>query len=286
MRLLVMSDLHTEFAPIELPDPLPEADVCVIAGDFGVGGVVPALEWLNENLASAMDVVFVAGNHDYYRTAYVEALAEGREIAARMPRVHFLENDAVTLHGVTFVGCTLWTDFALHGSQQMAMFEARRVMNDYKRIKYSKRPFARFVPERTARLHLDSRSFLERTLASAAGRTVVVSHHAPSARSLPSRFTSDPASPAYASDLEALMLRHAPALWVHGHTHDPVDYAVGSTRVLSNPRGYPGENDVTEFRRRMVVDLEAACRTVAGSAGSRDSNRTGLASGCSGVVSR
>jgi len=27
-------------------------------------------------------------------------------------------------------------------------------------------------------------------------------------------------------------------VWVHGHMHDPVDYMIGETRVLANPRGY------------------------------------------------
>ena len=29
-----------------------------------------------------------------------------------------------------------------------------------------------------------------------------------------------------------------PALWVHGHMHDPVDEWVGDTRIIANPHGY------------------------------------------------
>ena len=49
-------------------------------------------------------------------------------------------------------------------------------------------------------------------------------------------------SPAFASDLTSLMHRHRPELWIHGHTHYNVDYAVGSTRVVSHQWGYPNEN--------------------------------------------
>ena len=31
------------------------------------------------------------------------------------------------------------------------------------------------------------------------------------------------------------------ALWIHGHTHTFFDYVVSGTRVVCNPRGYPGE---------------------------------------------
>lgn len=255
MRLWVISDLHTEFAPFTLPRPLPRADICVIAGDFGVGGVAPALSWLHQNIAPAMEIVFVAGNHDYYRTAYVEALREGRVAATQYPRVHFLENDAVTIGGLTFAGCTLWTDFALNGHQEIAMFDARTGMNDYKRIKYSKRPFARFTPERTVRTHFDSRTYLERVLTEAKGTAVVVTHHAPSRLSIPASLAGDRLSAAYASNLDDLMLHHRPVLWVHGHIHDPVDYMVGSTRVLSNPIGYPGERRDRSLCSQMIVQI-------------------------------
>jgi hypothetical protein len=49
----------------------------------------------------------------------------------------------------------------------------------------------------------------------------------------------------YASDLSEFVLDHENIkVWVHGHMHDPVDYVIGGTRVVSNPRGYtPWEGD-------------------------------------------
>jgi Icc-related predicted phosphoesterase len=66
-------------------------------------------------------------------------------------------------------------------------------------------------------------------------------HHAPSARSLSPRYAQDPVSAAYASNLDDLVEAYAPALWIHGHTHYSVDYTIGSTRVVSNQRGYRDE---------------------------------------------
>jgi hypothetical protein len=79
---------------------------------------------------------------------------------------------------------------------------------------------------------------------------VVVTHHAPCARSM--MFGSDwvgehlfqPVDPAYASYLDHLMDgEDAPVLWIHGHTHIAVDYTEGHTRVLSNPKGYYAGDD-------------------------------------------
>jgi hypothetical protein len=49
----------------------------------------------------------------------------------------------------------------------------------------------------------------------------------------------------YASDLsEDILDNENIRVWVHGHMHDPVDYKIGETRVLANPRGYvPYEGD-------------------------------------------
>ena len=44
---------------------------------------------------------------------------------------------------------------------------------------------------------------------------------------------------AYSSDLSEFILdRPQIKLWTHGHTHDPYDYMIGSTRIVCNPRGY------------------------------------------------
>lgn len=256
MRLWIVSDLHTEFRQFAVPDPLPDAEVCVVAGDFGVGGPALALNWLHRHIAPTMHVIFVAGNHDYYRSAYVEALRAARDVASKCYRVHFLENDSVTIDGLTFAGCTLWTDFALNGHQEVAMFEARIAMNDYKRIKYSKRPFARFTPERTVRTHLDSRRYLEEVLRRTVGsKAVIVTHHAPSVLSIPAHLANDRLTPAYASNLDHLMMECSPSLWVHGHIHEAVDYMIGGTRVLSNPIGYPGERANIPEISRLVIDV-------------------------------
>ena len=53
---------------------------------------------------------------------------------------------------------------------------------------------------------------------------------------------------AFASSLEGLIEEYQPILWIHGHTHDPFDYELFATRVVCNPRGYPGEHLRNGFR--------------------------------------
>jgi len=72
-------------------------------------------------------------------------------------------------------------------------------------------------------------------------RTIVVTHHAPSSRSIPPQNVGDTLSAAFASDLDLMIQASRVPLWIHGHTHYNVDYQIGMTRIYSNQRGYPNE---------------------------------------------
>jgi len=106
-------------------------------------------------------------------------------------------------------------------------------------------------------MHVASRRFLESALRPDADSTlrahVVVTHHAPAAASIAPRFVGKPLNAAFASRLDDLIENGRPSLWVHGHTHSSFDYRLGQTRVLCNPRGYPGENPY--FQPGLVVEV-------------------------------
>ncbi|MHC2364189.1 metallophosphoesterase [Rhizobium leguminosarum] len=253
MRIWIASDLHLEFYGAKVTFEPPDADVFVCAGDVLDKGIVPSLEWLAETVAPTMPAVLVAGNHEFYSASMVEGLRAAKEAALRYPNVHFLENDAVVIDGLRFLGTTLWTDFRLFSDDTApAMDAAKQGMNDYKRIKFSKTPYQAFKPMHAYRKHQEARLFLSRALSeNHDGKTVVVSHHAPSARSISAENKQDLLSACYASHLEDLILEYAPALWVHGHVHHSCDYFVGDTRVMCNPAGYPEEYE--GFAPRLVA---------------------------------
>ncbi len=129
MRLLVLSDLHVEHAPFVPSAPRGAYDVAVLAGDIGQATL--ALAWARRSFPD-VPIVQVAGNHEFFDTVREDALAAMRA-AARRHGVHLLEEDAVAIDGVEFVGCTVWTDYRLHerGGRPVAMSAAglaRRVL--------------------------------------------------------------------------------------------------------------------------------------------------------------
>ncbi len=86
-----------------------------------------------------------------------------------------------------------------------------------------------------------------------AGPTVVITHHLPALKSIAPRYANDPLNPAFASRLEGVIVRYQPTLWIHGHTHDRCDYELFRTRVVCNPRGYPGEYSRAGFKSDFTV---------------------------------
>jgi len=256
MRIQVLSDLHNEFGTMDVADA--GADVIVLAGDIDLG--TRGYAWARDAFPER-PVVYVAGNHEYYRHA-MPSLTRRLLGMKTTGNVHFLECGEAIVMGVRFLGCTLWSDFAIGGDAVAAMELARARMNDYDKIRLSPR-YRRLRPTDTAARFADSVRWLDAALAHDAGRTVVVTHHAPSARSLDPAFGPDPINGAFASDLEDLILRRKPAVWIHGHTHLCVDYTIGGTRVVSNQRGYP-HMPVGGFDPGRIVELTAPVESNSG----------------------
>jgi Icc-related predicted phosphoesterase len=226
--------------------------VVILAGDIGVGRA--GIDWAARRFPDR-PVVYVPGNHEFYH----HDIALITELKSQAPvNIHVLNDDQFIIDGVRFLGCILWTDFALFGAAErhFAMQTARERMNDYLLIRNQERPF---TPGDGARRHAASRDWLAARLAEPfAGTTVVVTHHAPSLRSVPARYADHPLAPAFASDLEALMAANPIALWVHGHVHEVYDYTIHGCRVICNPRGYAPQKLTPGFQPDRVVAIRVA----------------------------
>lgn len=247
MKVHILSDLHLEFSDFVLPEC--EADLLVLAGDIGGGHL--ALEWLATQTID-MDVIYVPGNHEFYG----HDLGLIDELKKNSPsNVYVLNNEWLEIFGIRFIGTTLWTDFGCFGDERKthSMAYAKRCMADFSHITYQENLL---TPADTIFLHQQSIQWLMDVLAEDfLGKTVVVSHHAPSVLSIHPRYADDLLTPAFVSDMSELVAHSDIFLWVHGHTHSAFDYEIGGTRVVCNPRGYIGYENNIGFDPELIVSI-------------------------------
>jgi Icc-related predicted phosphoesterase len=264
MKLLVLSDLHNEFEPLAADaEFIAQADAVVLAGDIHTKD--RSVEWAQSFVNdSSKPVILVAGNHEFYGGHFDSTLGKLRE-RAHGTNIHVLENDIVVIGDIRFLGCTLWTDFRLYASDiapAICMRDAQSAMQDFRLIRATP-SYRKLYPADTVRRHELSRAWLVNTLNEPFdGKTVVVTHHAPSLGSVEAQYEGDSLTPAYASDLERLM-GPAVCLWIHGHMHTSFDYTAPAdddsnrcgTRVICNPRGYSPRHLNPSFNPGLLVEV-------------------------------
>lgn len=271
VHLLILSDLHLEFAAFQPVDPA-VYDIAVLAGDVCQGQ--KAVQWAKRHSTfHGRPVVLVPGNHEFYGSERTRTLELLREAAAGS-NVHLLDRDEVMIDGVRFLGATLWTGFELDVGRGVdidrAMLDAKRGLNDFAgqiRERSGNGPsHALFTPQDAAREHALSRAWLQARLDapvdSSVVATVVVTHHAPSSRSMDPIYKGSRLNPCFYSDLPESFFQSA-ALWVHGHMHSSADYQHHLTRVVANPRGYvrwDGRVENSSFQPGLVITLQPGAR--------------------------
>ena len=234
MRARIYSDLHLEFEQAISSDLTSEdSDVVILAGDIHQKN--KGVLWAQK--AFSVPVVYVSGNHEFYR-GHLDRTLEAMRSSAEGSNVHVLENESIVIEGVRFLGATTWTDFSANGSVYQAAEEAKRAMNDFRLIRAGSNYRRINVGDLISRNHQTYAWLTEKLAEDFAGKTVVVSHHCP-LLGYAGAESSSPLLPAYSNEWPALVsLADA---WIFGHTHSPVDTVIDGCRLISNPRGYPGE---------------------------------------------
>lgn len=257
----VLSDLHLNHWRYEPPVHLvPDADVIVCAGDIGPD--TRGLEWLSrlrDRQAPRAQLIYVLGNHEPYGFE-IHATRQRIQHVGRLLGIHVLDPGGVTLHGLRFVGCTLWTDFSVihrtgetasRAERHQACLAACRAEGIDRVIQVGAHAFD---PLDACGWWGQDVLWLNEVLKDPTP-TCVVTHHAPIPEALTPAYDGDPTNGAFASDLSPLIEAFQPLAWIHGHVHWSHHTVLGRTQVLANPLGYrPGENPGWRTDRALVWD--------------------------------
>ena len=267
MKINLISDCHINFEDLVLPG----GDVLIMAGDIMEAGHLRLADNAKKNtfiadryrgfianeLSKYRHVIYIAGNHEHYHNSYEDTFVR---LKKELPdNVHFLEAEGITIDDVHFIGGTFWTD--MNKRDPITMQVVKQGMADFNIIKhgdsikvetmYGDAYYTnKFTPAYVADVFRETVGKLKDFLDEHANdKVVVISHHAPSPLSINPRYKDDfHMNFGYHSNLTEFILDHPQIkTWVHGHMHDPVDYMIGTTRVVSNPRGYKGYEEQAEI---------------------------------------
>ena len=256
MRITVLSDLHLEFSPLE--PVLTDSDILILAGDVFVLESLHRPEYRNRldqfltGLSTHYKKVYsISGNHEYYGSNIRDSDDRIRQLYQSYG-IQFLQNECDVYDGVRFIGNTLWTKV-----DPIRALRVQSGMSDYHVIKNGD---TRLSVNDTDQYHYMMRSYLQEQLSTSTEPTIVITHHAPSYGSI-SKFyrliENSLLNSAFANNMDDIMYENPHIkLWCHGHVHSSFDYMVHNSRVICNPRGYPGEHQYADWDKhhQIVVD--------------------------------
>ncbi|MBB6557623.1 UDP-2,3-diacylglucosamine pyrophosphatase LpxH [Acidovorax soli] len=281
MRIQILSDLHLEANPDFMPEPAPDADLLVLAGDIGSyqeGGDMQDPDFglarfspLPQFAGWPTPVLYVPGNHEYDALDFDTAHARLRATCERLG-IRMLERETLVMDGVRFVATTLWANYDALADGEQATDLARRLKlrekafraaNYYLNKMAGTKDGAPFLAEPMREHALVCEQWLREALATPyEGTTVAITHFAPSLRSADPRYGVVPGTAGFCNVLDDLL--PGARLWIHGHLHSPSDYlaegvrADGSPwqcRVVANPLGYARNGEQDSFRPRYCVTV-------------------------------
>lgn len=285
MKINYCSDLHFEingnFFSSQNKAFIP-ADVLVLAGDiFSAQYLHPkrtdsdgrrvkdSLEYLKEKVfPNYRKIIMVVGNHEYYGYTYKDCREVIKEYFKDTENFILLENDFVKIDDVIFLGCSFWTNY--DKNNPLTMRVAYDFMNDYRwiwRVAYEDLPYEERVivnhkppvitPEFIYEKHLESLHFIRESCNIFKDRKIVIiTHHPASLQCLNRKHSGNGLDGAFSSDYEDFIIANPHIkLWISGHTHHPVDFMVGETRMVSNPCGYRHEPTYSKFQGDKLVEV-------------------------------
>ena len=281
MHLQILSDLHLESHPHFRASPAPGANLLVLAGD--IGSYQAGSQLADEDFGLAqfspqqagghwpVPVLMVPGNHEYDAQDFDAARARLQAVCARLGIV-LLDRSTAVIDGVRFIGTTLWTDYdaiALNngvtevGALLKQREKAFKAANFYLYKADMQRNGKPFLAAEMREEALVCQQWLRAALAEPFdGKTVVITHFAPSLRSADPRYGLTPGTAGFCNALDDLL--PFADVWIHGHLHAPSNYLASGThadgrpwqcRVVANPLGYARKGEQESFLPHGMVQL-------------------------------
>ena len=249
MKIALMSDLHLGFHQdggkefLKNLD-IPKCDLTILAGDLS-----EARHWrwkrnVKEICKKSKQVLYVLGNHEYYGSSIVEVDCLAHGLAESFPnlivasRAKLLtRQDVPALGNQSLLAGTLW----FPDNYDQAQY--KHLLSDFSYIDNIEPE----IYQRNNRFDVLLHGIKD-------DPCIIVSHHAPSNQSVDPKYAGEALNRFFVGgNFDNIIGTSKIKIWLHGHMHDPVDYMVSNTRIVSNPFGYP--KDISPYWQVKIVEV-------------------------------
>ncbi len=234
MIIQYASDLHLEFPSNKAflkDNPLdPKGEVLLLAGD-----IVPLhqlekhkdfFKYISDHFKTTY---WIPGNHEYYYFDIAKKIGVFNE--AIKPNVHLVNNVTLEIENISFIFSTMWSKIDVNNNWLI-----ENSMNDFKVIKNGA---YRLSIKDYNQLHRDSMLFLKEAMKTAAGKSIVMTHHVPTLMHYPEKYKTSILNSAFAVELFETIEKSNIDYWIYGHHHQNTkDFKIGKTKMLTNQLGY------------------------------------------------
>lgn len=249
IKIQYVSDLHLEFHNnFNLLKTIMhyDSDILIIAGDLDVSRNIANTI---EELISFKDkpVIYVPGNHDYYgNTKYNVDINIFNIINQEYNKdgLFILNNQTIVLNDIAFIGSTGWWD-------RIPNKTCLNGLNDFARI-YD-------INENNYGTNWGktSKIFFRQELKKYKNKNkiICISHNGPSHKSIHPKYIDSNINNCFVNEWDDLIKNYNPIAWIHGHTHNTVEYTINNTIVRTNPFGYESLEKNNDFNPYLYLEI-------------------------------
>lgn len=244
MKIQYCSDLHLEFDQnnrfLRFKPLKPCAEVLILAGD-----IVPLHEKYYSDpffrfVSDHYEQVFwIPGNHEYYSRSVSDYRSSFN--ISFLGNINLVNNIKLNHKGIDFIFSTLWSEIGKTNEKKI-----EQSVSDFHCITENNEllTIAGFN-----RLHQAGLSFLKQSLKGKNDKTVVVTHHLPSALCNAPQHAKSPINEAFCVDLTEMIETCNANFWIYGHSHfNQKPLIIGNTMLLTNQLGYVHLNEQEGFK--------------------------------------
>jgi Icc-related predicted phosphoesterase len=208
----------------------------VIAGDMHVGAY---------NVASILDfiwnthkipVIYVPGNHEYYRNSYVRFDQELRSF--QNEEYIILLRDWIRVNNTLFVGAQGVSDGSYKEIPGLPIKESNYA--DFWMTTDFKETYKIYGAE--------DRRYIKSILSgTSCEHKVVITHNPPHPYCIDEKYKGDVNNGMFVNDYSDILIDNTPDIWICGHTHSKFKKEVNNTLILCNPYGYEFESSSKQW---------------------------------------